>query len=390
MSNRVILVDIILPRVRKSDFAMRMEEFNSLINTYSCFDVVSVHQGRHTTNYHTYIGSGKSESLFKEALEKDVDFIVINNAMKPSQIWNLQERFEEYKHEYIKKHESKEDGYDFKVSINKSIEIWDRIDLILKIFEKHASTQEANLEIDLAKLNHMGPRIYGMGNMLSKQGGGVGTRGGGRSNTEMMRLHFKKQEQKIVQQLEQCKKNKELRRNDRIKKGLKTVAIVGYTNAGKSHTLKALTGKDVYVADKLFATLDTRVGNLFLPNLNKICLVSDTIGFIQDLPPDLINSFKSTLEETIYSDLVLHVIDISDEKYDKKIRVVMDILKDLKIKQEIVFIFNKIDNIKSKTKLNSLKKLIKEKYFEFNPVFISAKEKIGIKDLVEFIEKRIE
>ncbi len=390
MSNRVILVDIILPRVRKSDFAMRMEEFNSLINTYSGFDVVSVHQGRHTTNYHTYIGSGKSESLFKEALEKDVDFIVINNAMKPSQIWNLQERFEEYKHEYIKKHESKEDGYDFKVSINKSIEIWDRIDLILKIFEKHASTQEANLEIDLAKLNHMGPRIYGMGNMLSKQGGGVGTRGGGRSNTEMMRLHFKKQEQKIVQQLEQCKKNKELRRNDRIKKGLKTVAIVGYTNAGKSHTLKALTGKDVYVADKLFATLDTRVGNLFLPNLNKICLVSDTIGFIQDLPPDLINSFKSTLEETIYSDLVLHVIDISDEKYDKKIRVVMDILKDLKIKQEIVFIFNKIDNIKSKTKLNSLKKLIKEKYFEFNPVFISAKEKIGIKDLVEFIEKRIE
>lgn len=390
MSNRVILVDIILPRVRKSDFAMRMEEFNSLINTYSGFDVVSVHQGRHTTNYHTYIGSGKSESLFKEALEKDVDFIVINNSMKPSQIWNLQERFEEYKHEYIKKHESKEDGYDFKVSINKSIEIWDRIDLILKIFEKHASTQEANLEIDLAKLNHMGPRIYGMGNMLSKQGGGVGTRGGGRSNTEMMRLHFKKQEQKIVQQLEQCKKNKELRRNDRIKKGLKTVAIVGYTNAGKSHTLKALTGKDVYVADKLFATLDTRVGNLFLPNLNKICLVSDTIGFIQDLPPDLINSFKSTLEETIYSDLVLHVIDISDEKYDKKIRVVMDILKDLKIKQEIVFIFNKIDNIKSKTKLNSLKKLIKEKYFEFNPVFISAKEKIGIKDLVEFIEKRIE
>ncbi|MEZ7821222.1 MAG: GTPase HflX [Patescibacteria group bacterium] len=389
MSNKVILVDILLPRVRKADFAPRMEEFQSLISTYGGFVVVATYQSRHTTNYRTYIGSGKAETLFKEALEKDVDFIVINNAMKPAQIWNLQESFEDFKAVYIQKHEANDPEYASKISRNKRIEIWDRIDLILKIFEKHASTQEANLEIELAKLNHMGPRIYGMGNMLSKQGGGVGTRGGGRSNTEMMKLHLKKQEQKINEQLDQCKKNKALQRGDRAKKGLKTVAIVGYTNAGKSHTLSALTGKEVYIADKLFATLDTRVGNLYLPNLNKICLVSDTIGFIQDLPPDLINSFKSTLEETIYSDLILHVIDVSDDKYEKKIRVVMDILKGLKIKQEVVFVFNKIDNIKTKSKFNSIKKDILEKYSNFNPIFISAKEKNGIEDLVKFIENKV-
>lgn len=389
MINKVILVDILMPRIRKADFASRLEEFNSLVSTYGNFEVVSVHQKRHTTNYRTYIGSGKAEALFKEALESDADSIIINNAMKPAQIWNLQESFEDYKATYIEKHEAGDIDYPAKVSRQKKIEIWDRVDLILKIFEKHASTQEANLEIELASLNHMGPRIYGMGNMLSKQGGGIGTRGGGRSNVEMMRLHLKKQEQKILEQLEQCKKNKAIQRDNRNRKGLKTVAIVGYTNAGKSHTLLALTGKEVYIADKLFATLDTRVGNLYLPNLNKICLVSDTIGFIQDLPPDLINSFKSTLEETIYSDLILHVIDVSDEKYDKKIRVVMEILKGLKIKQEVVFVFNKIDNVKTKTKLNLLKKEILEKYSEFNPMFISAKEKQGIEDLVGFIENKI-
>lgn len=390
MINKVILVDVLAPRIRKADFASRMEEFQSLIDTYGGFQVVETHQKRHTTNYRTFLGTGKSEAIFKEAIEKEVDYIIINNPLKSGQIWNLQEKFEEFKSDYIKKQEAGEEGYETKISRNKRIEIWDRIDLILKIFEKHASTQEANLEIELAKLNHMGPRIYGMGTMLSKQGGGVGTRGGGRSNTEMMRLHLKKQSQKIEEQLEQCKKNKAVQRDNRLRRGLKTAAIVGYTNAGKSHTLSALTGKEVYIADKLFATLDTRVGNLFLPKLNKICLVSDTIGFIADLPPDLINSFKSTLEETIYSDLILHVIDISDERYEKKIRVVMEILKDLKIKQEVVFVFNKIDKVKTKTKLNTLKKEILEKYEEYHPVFISAKEQQGIDKLVEFIEGKIE
>lgn len=390
MIKKLILVDILMPRIRKADFASRLEELQNLVSTYGNFDIVAIHQKRHTTNYRTYIGTGKAESLFKEALEADVDFIIINNAMKSGQIWNLQEMFEEYKAKYIEKHEAGDEEYPAKISRQKKIDIWDRVDLILNIFEKHASTQEANLEIELAKLHHMGPRIYGMGNMLSKQGGGVGTRGGGRSNVEMMRLHLKKQAQKIEEQLEQCKKNKAVQRDNRLRRGLKTVAIVGYTNAGKSHTLSALTGKEVYIADKLFATLDTRVGNLFLPKLNKICLVSDTIGFIQDLPPDLVNSFKSTLEETIYSDLILHVIDASDERYEKKIRVVMEILKDLKIKQEVVFVFNKIDNIKTKTKLNALKKEIMEKYEEFSPIFISAKEQQGIDKLVEFIEGKIE
>lgn len=387
--NKVILVDILSPKIRKIDFASRLEELESLINTYGDFDVISTYQNRHNTNQRTFIGSGKAEELFKEALEKDVDTIIINNVMKPGQIWNLQEMFESYKANYIERYEAKEEGFECKISRNKRIEIWDRIDLILEIFQKHASTSEANLEIELAKLYHMGPRIYGMGNMLSKQGGGVGTRGGGKSNVEMMRFHYRKQEQKILDQLEQCKKNKAIQRNNRSRRGLKTVAIVGYTNAGKSHTLNALTGKEVLIANKLFATLDTRVGNLYLPKSNKICLVSDTIGFIQDLPPELINSFKSTLDETIYSDLILHVIDISDERYEKKIKVVMDILKDLKVKQEVIFVFNKIDKVKDKNKLNEFKENILEKYSDFHPIFISAREKEGTEELVKIIEEKI-
>ncbi len=386
--NKVILVDILSPKIRKADYASRLEELESLIVTYGDFDVISTYQSHHNTNQKTFIGSGKAEVLFKEALEKDVDSIIINNVMKPGQIWNLQEMFESYKASYIKKYEDEEEGYECNISRNKRIEIWDRIDLILKIFEKHASTSEANLEIELAKLYHMGPRIYGMGNMLSKQGGGIGTRGGGKSNIEMMRFHYRKQEQKILDQLEQCKKNKAIQRGNRNRRGLKTVAIVGYTNAGKSHTLNALTGKEVLIANKLFATLDTRVGNLYLPKSNQICLVSDTIGFIQDLPPELINSFKSTLDETIYSDLILHVIDISDERYEKKIKVVMDILKDLKVKQDVIFVFNKIDRV-DETKLKELKKYILDKYADFRPVFISAKEHENTEELVKIIEKEI-
>ena len=204
----------------------------------------------------------------------------------------------------------------------------------------------------------------------------------------MMRTHLKTQEQRLRDELEKCQKTKLLQRKDRERRGLKTVAIVGYTNSGKSHTLNALTNKDVYVADKLFATLETRIGNLFLPKLNKICLISDTIGFIEDLPPELINSFKSTLDETINADLILHVVDISDKMINKKIKVVEEILTDLKIHSKIIYVFNKIDLL-SKKELKEIKEKIFEKRDKKDCLFISAKDMIGLEDIVERIQEEI-
>ena len=388
MNNKVILVDIIPARIKKQEATLRTVEFNSLISTYGNFDIVSQSQKKFNPKYDYYIGSGKADVILKEALDNDVGFIIINNELKPHQLWNLQELFEKTKAEYMEQHKLNNEEYKSDVKTDRKIEIWDRIDLILKIFEKHATTSEAKLEIELATLRHMGARIYGMGTMLSKQGGGVGTRGGGESNISMMRTHLKQQEQRIREQLVQCQKTKLLQRKDRERRGLKTVAIVGYTNAGKSNTLNSLTNKDVYVADKLFATLETRIGNLYLPKLNKICLVSDTIGFIEDLPPELINSFKSTLDETINADLILHVVDISDKMINKKIKVVNDILKDLEIKSKILYVFNKIDLL-NKKELKEIKEKIFEKIDEKDCLFISALNKTGMEDIVEIIQNEI-
>ncbi|HQL11739.1 MAG TPA: GTPase HflX [bacterium] len=389
MSSRVILIDTISPKVRKREAILRIEELKNLIYTYGDFDIVSIYQKKVShPNYDYYIGKGKVEEVLKEVLDKDVDYIIINNELKPHQVWNLWELFEKIKAEYIKQHQLNNESYKSDIKRDKKIEIWDRIDLILKIFSKHATTKEAKLEIDLAKIRHMGPRIYRMGEMLSQEGGGIGTRGGGESNISMMRSHLKQEEQRLVREIEECQKTKELQKQDRVKRGLRTVAIVGYTNVGKSAILNALTNKNVYVDDKLFATLDTRIGNLYLPKINKICLVSDTIGFIEDLPPELINSFKSTLDETINADLILHIIDISDEMIDKKIKVVEDILKELNIKTKVIKVFNKIDLL-NKEELEEKKNIIFTKFNKKDCLFISAKNKINIDKLIDRIEVEI-
>jgi GTP-binding protein HflX len=243
----------------------------------------------------------------------------------------------------------------------------------------------------------MGPRIFGMGMELSKQGGGVGTRGKGETNTRIMKSHLKNQKIKIQKKINEFKKTRELHREDRIKKGLKTISLVGYTNSGKSTLLKALTKKDVYIADELFATLDTRVGKLWLSQITKECLLVDTIGFIKDLPTELINSFKSTLEETINADLLFHVVDISDPLYINKIETTENILEELlktgekkskKIKE--ILVFNKIDKIDNK-ELEKIKNNIeKNKIFKNKEkVFISAISKINTEELKEITSKYI-
>jgi GTPase len=323
-NHKAILADLIHFSASKREAEDRMTELEELVRTYGGVAIVRSIQRRAKPDNQTFIGKGKVEEIAEEAKELGATLLVVNHTLKPQQMYNLEEALRSSK-----------------------IKVWDRIDLILNIFEKHASTAEAKLEIELARLRHMGPRIYNMGEQLGRQRGGTGTRGGsGEGNTEAMKRHLRDQERLILKKLETYQGVRDRQRERREKMRERTVALVGYTNAGKTSLLNALTKRKEYAADALFATLDTRVGTMYLPSLEGTALLSDTIGFIQGLPPSLIAAFRSTLSEAIGADVVLHIIDAADEKRDEKIQVVDEILHDLGVPQERVLrVYNKVDAI---------------------------------------------
>lgn len=354
MLPKAILVDIIPPNTTPEESLARLNELESLLVTYGGFVIVRKTQKKQVPDYKTYIGKGKVKELLQDALELGAEFVIINNLLKPQQLYNLEAIFQKHQ-----------------------IKVWDKIDLILKIFSKHASTKEAKLQIELASLRHLGPRIFRMGLELTRQAGGIGTRGKGETNIEIMKRHIATRKQKIKADLKKITKNQEGQRNERHKQGFKTVAIVGYTNAGKSCLLQKLTNKKVKVKDELFATLDSRIGKVYLPDIQQSVLVSDTIGFIRDLPPDLIKAFHSTLAETIHSNLLLHIIDCNDFEMDWKMNVVDEVLAKLECSDKpIIHVFNKIDLLSQTRKEN-----IVEKYGHLKPILVSAEQKINLETL---------
>lgn len=285
----------------------------------------------------TYLGSGKAEEAAELAKKLRVDVVIINDFLKPSQVKHLTKLF----------------SYDSNDITGKSnIPIWDRTDIILKIFEKHARSQGAQLQIKLAQLKHQIPKIYQYQRTLfERERGGVrGTRGAGERGIEQEKRHIRAQIKDIEKKLDHMKKTHANQRQRRKRAGLKTIALVGYTNAGKSTLLHALTKKATYVADVLFATLDTKLGALWIPDKNvphqgRKVLIADTIGFIRDLPPHLIDSFKATLAEVEEADLVLHIIDSSDREQNIKIEVVDEIIAELLPRETPVLrVFNKTDS----------------------------------------------
>lgn len=352
---RAILLDVIPPRMDKEVAARRLMELESLTKTYGGVIVVSVVQKRSLPDYKTYVGSGKLDELIELAKKEKAEILIINNLLKPKQMFTVGEKLRPHK-----------------------MMVWDRIDLILKIFQKHAQTAEAKLQIKLAAIHHMGPRIFGMGMEMMQQAGGTGTRGGqGETNTEIMKRHLFDQERRIKKDLEAAARSRKVHRERRDRLGMKTVSIVGYTNAGKSSLLNALTKKGAYVADALFATLDTRVSKLWLPQTETEILLSDTIGFIQDLPPDLVSAFRSTLDETVDADILLHVIDIGDPFMAEKIDEVEAILKSLGVdKTPTIYVFNKMDTIKNRSH-----DWLVERFADKTPVFVSAATGQGLEDL---------
>lgn len=340
------------------------EELESLISTVGGIIPDRIIQRIDSPNNATYIGKGKIDEIAKKIEEKDIDVVILNMMVLPRQIHALKTTLQKTK---------------------PTIEVWDRVDLILKIFDKHASTTEAKLQIELAKMNYMGPRIYGMGYVLSRQGGGIGTLGVGETNTELMKRHWRDEKKKIVDQLIKISKSHEQQLERRKRAGFKTVSIVGYTNAGKSSLFHMLTKKDALSQDVLFATLDSSVGRVYLEALKIEVLITDTIGFIRDLPPQLIRAFKSTLMESLHADVLLHVIDVSDEEMDTKITVVRNILKELgRNIDDIVYVFNKTDMAADLDKEKILKK-----YGSFSPLFISVKKNEGLNELKSCITNKL-
>lgn len=360
-----IIVDISDHHSSPEDIAQRELELHSLITTHGGMEVKEGFFKKSEPDLKLFIRKGLLDQIISECRAKDVKRIVLGNILKPRQIWELSELF-------------RKEG---------EIKVWDRVDLILNIFSQHAHSAEAKLQIELAKIRHMGPRIFGMGEELSRQGGGgFTTRGIGETNTEIMKRHLRREELKIEEKLKKVKRTKCLHRQNRKRNQKETIALVGYTNAGKSQTMNALSKKGVSVKDALFQTLDTRIGKLFLPKSFREVFISDTIGFIADLPPQLIAAFQSTLSESIHADLLLHVVDVSDPRREEKIKIVDDILCTLGISEKKqVIVFNKIDQVGprfGKTKLS-------QQYKDRSPLFISAKEKIGLDHVRDMIEKQL-
>ncbi|AFK86675.1 MULTISPECIES: GTPase HflX [Thermoanaerobacterium] len=342
---KAVLVGVLID----DDDRESIEELEELANTAGAEVVGVMTQSRTNIDRTSYIGKGKLMEL-KEFIENnDVDVIIVNDELTGIQIKNIEDVT--------------------------NVKVIDRTGLILDIFAKRAKSAEGMLQVELAQLKYRLPRLQGIGNDLSRLGGGIGTRGPGETKLETDRRHIKERIRAIEGKIDDLRRHRELLRERRRKNEIPVVAIIGYTNAGKSTLMNVLTNSSVYAEDKLFATLDPTARKLVLPSGREIVLI-DTVGFIRKLPHDLVEAFKSTLEELKYADVLLHVIDISAKDVMHKIGVVESVLKDLDvIDKPKINVYNKSD---------LLDKIPENKG---DNVYISAKERIGIDELLETIDR---
>lgn len=362
---RFLLIGLEDTRLDKEVMISEFEEAGQLVETYGGQVVSILVQNESRGDYDTFIGKGKVDEAKKILVEEKIDVVVVTETIKPAQVHSLKLEFE---------------------TVNREIVVWDKVGLILEIFSRHAKTREAKLQIQLAKMRQMGPRIYGMGMEMSQQGAGVGTRGLGETNTELMLRHWRDQKREVQKELAALTAQRQKQIDHRRELGLPTVSLVGYTNAGKTTLFNRLTGQEDLVQDALFATLDSTVNKFYLKGLNKEIYISDTIGFIKDLPPQLIDAFKSTLLEAVHADILLHVIDAKDVRRVEKIRTVEEILKEIGVDTtRQILVFNKSENMEDQEK-----KKITDQFNTYPVVFVSAKEDKGLDVLMKVLSRPLE
>lgn len=314
---RVILVGVELQDT--PHFDMSMAELANLAKTAGAEVVSSYRQKRDRYDSKSFVGSGKLAEI-KEIVEMDeIDTVIVNNRLTPRQNANLESEL--------------------------GVKVIDRMQLILDIFALRARSHEGKLQVHLAQLKYMLPRLVGQGIMLSRQAGGIGSRGPGESQLELNRRSIRNQILDIERQLKIVEKNRQTIRDKRSQSDVFKIGLIGYTNAGKSTIMNVLTDNRQYEADELFATLDATTKQTYLQNQFQATL-TDTVGFIQDLPTELVAAFKSTLEESRHVDLLLHIIDASDPDHEEQEKVVLEILKDLDMLEiPRLAIYNKMDQV---------------------------------------------
>lgn len=312
---RVILLGVELPDTE--NFEMSMEELASLAETAGAEVVSSYRQKREKYDSKSLIGSGKLAEI-KAIVDADaIDTVIVNDRLTPRQNVNLEAEL--------------------------GVKVIDRMQLILDIFAIRARSHEGKLQVHLAQLKYMLPRLVGQGVMLSRQAGGIGSRGPGESQLELNRRSIRNQISDIERQLKIVEKNRETGREKRTESQVFKIGLIGYTNAGKSTIMNVLTNDKQYEADELFATLDATTKQIYLQNQFQVTL-TDTVGFIQNLPTELVAAFKSTLEESRHVDLLLHVIDASDPNHAEHEKVVLNLLKNLDMLDiPRLAVYNKMD-----------------------------------------------
>ena len=294
-----------------------LDELEALLETAGGECVGRVLQNRHTPDPHSFLGEGKVEEIAALAEATGTNLLVFDNSLTPSQIRALEELT--------------------------GVTVLDRSALILDIFAQRAKTREGRLQVELAQYKYLLPRLSGMGASLSRQGGGIGTRGPGETKLESDRRHIRERINRLEQELKQVRQVRAVQRERRMKNSVPVVAIVGYTNAGKSTLLNQLTGAGIPANNRLFDTLDTTSRQLTVSD-NLDVILSDTVGFIAKLPHHLVDAFRATLEELEYADLLLHVIDASDPNREEHIAVVEKLIRQLaKEGTPVISAYNKAD-----------------------------------------------
>jgi GTP-binding protein HflX len=360
MTDKAFLVGVNLDS--DPDFDQSMEELAELAKACQMEVVGRADQNLPSINQAFYVGTGKVEEIRAAAQMCEADIIIFDNSLTPSQLRNLQNKLE--------------------------MTIMDRTNLILEIFSKRARTREARLQVEIASLQYALPRLIGMGQVLSRQGGtsgGMSNKGAGEKKLELDRRRIQHRISELSKELKHIEKERSTQRKQRQSAGIPLVALVGYTNAGKSTLLNQMVdryvgeeSRKVMAKDMLFATLDTTVRKITPPGRQPF-LMSDTVGFINKLPHHLVKAFRSTLEEVKYADLLLHVVDYSNEDYREQIRVTKETLKDLEADQiPMVIVFNKADKV-----------MVHLPVQKEDKIYLSARTGAGMEELLSMIYDRV-
>lgn len=345
---------------QKDDGYFSMKELERLSETANVEVLAKLFQKAKEITPATYIGTGKAEELKELVMSTGANIAICDNELSGSQVNNLSEIL--------------------------GVKVIDRTTLILDIFAKHATTNEGKLQVELAMLKYYLPRLSGIAGTSGRFGsGGVGMRGPGETKLELDKRKIRDQILKLEKEIEKIKQERDLRRKNRTNTGIKKVAIVGYTNAGKSTLMNVITKANIYADDKLFATLDTTTRQLWLAPKCEIVL-TDTVGFINKLPHSFVDAFSATLEEVTYSDLILHVIDLTDKHLDIHKEVVLNELKNLNaINIPRITIYNKTDILTTEEKI----RLRNSGLIEPDAIFISAKNNENIEILKNAILEKL-